>query len=208
MLEQDLKQAICETGKKMYVQGMVAANDGNISVRTNSGFFCTPTGVSKGELTADMICELDPSGKLIAGPAPSSEMKMHLKVYEERPDVFAVVHAHPPYATTYAIANEPLNRPITAEAIVALGEVPVAPYGTPSTSEIPENIQPYLADHNALLLANHGALSWGADLRQAYMRMETLEFYARMMFQAEVLGRARELTEEELRVLKTLKKPY
>ena len=260
-MEQQLRNLICEIGKLLYDKNLVVANDGNISVRFGGGFLCTPTGVSKGLMTPDMIIRLDASGRQvddingstnasggsgkIEGCANScggsgkiegststrggggniesitnacggseikykvsSEFKMHLRVYEKRPDVNSVVHAHPPYATTYAIAREPLNRPITAEAIVALGEVPVAAYGTPSTTEIPDNIEPLLADYNAMLLANHGALTYGRDLRQAYMRMETVEFYAREMFQTELLGRAVELGENELQKLSKLRKPY
>lgn len=198
MTEQELRRKICDIGKRMYEQGMASSNDGNISVRLNAGFLCTPTGVSKGELSEDMLSLLDENGQHIDGMEPSSEIKMHLRVYEKRTDVNAVVHAHPPYATTFAIANEPLDRPIMAEAVVALGKVPVAPYGTPSTKEIPDNIEIYLTEYNAMLLANHGALSYGKDLTEAYMRMENVEFYARMMYQAETLGRARELDKKEL----------
>lgn len=202
MTEYELRQQICDTGRKMQRGGMASANDGNLSVRFENGFLCTPTGVPKGDLTPDILCFIDNGGSCHGPLPPSSEIKMHMRVYEKRADVFAVVHAHPPYATTYAIANEPLDRPIMAEAIVALGTVPLAPYGTPSTYEIPDHIEPFLKDHCAVLLANHGALTWGADLRQAYMLMENVEFYARMMYQAEVLGRARELTAEELKKLK------
>ena len=207
-MEEKLRQLICEIGKLLYEKNLVVANDGNISVRTGDGFLCSPTGVSKGLMTPEMICKLDKDGNSLDDNKVSSEFKMHLRVYEKREDVNAVVHAHPPYATTYAIANEPLDRPITAEAIVAIGKVPVAPYGTPSTIEIPNNIEPLLKDNNAILLANHGALTYGGDLRQAFMRMETIEFYAREMFQAELLGRARELNAEELSKLKRLSKPY
>ncbi len=227
MNEQKLREEICRIGRFMYEKNMVAANDGNISARLENGvFLCTPTGVSKGLMTPDMICKVDISGKVIADYMnakseiksenesgkriykPSSEIKMHLRVYEKRPDVNAAVHAHPPYATTYAIANEPLERPITAEAVLAIGKVPVADYGTPSTAEIPDNVEKFVEEYNAVLLANHGALTWGQDLMSAYMRMETVEFYARMLFQTELLGRAKELDEEEIAKIRTLNKPY
>lgn len=214
MTEQEIREEICRVGRMMYEKNMVAANDGNISVRFKDDLFlCTPTGVSKGLMTPEMICAVDKSGRLIPGTGaegcrPSSEMKMHLRVYEKRPDINAAVHAHPPYATTYAIANEPLEKPLTAEAVLALGRVPVAKYGTPSTEEIPDNIEEYLADYNALLLANHGALTWGESLKTAYMRMETVEFYARMLYQSEMLGRAKPLGKEETEKIGRLSKPY
>lgn len=240
MNEQNLREEICRVGRLMYEKNMVAANDGNISVRLEDGtILCTPTGVSKGLMTPDMLCKVDVSQSAANGETqenskqkksaddlnakaevrqencekkkfykPSSEIKMHLRVYEKRPDVKAVVHAHPPYATTYAIANEALERPITAEAVLAIGKVPVADYGTPSTVEIPDNVEKFVKEYNAVLLANHGALTWGTDLMSAYMRMETVEFYARMLFQCEMLGRAKELDAEEIAKIKTLNRPY
>ena len=139
--EFEIKKQICDIGKRIYDRGMVAANDGNISVKLNDHeFLCTPTGVSKGFMTPEYICKVDETGKVIQANGafkPSSEIKMHMRVYKERPDVRSVVHAHPLYATSFAIAGIPLTQPIMPEAVIALGCVPIAEYGTPCTEEIP-----------------------------------------------------------------------
>ena len=187
---------------------MVAANDGNISVKlSDNEFLCTPTGVSKGFMTEDCICKIDSDGNVLEacdGYRPSSEMKMHMRVYKTRPDVSAVVHAHPIFATTFAVCHIPLSQPITAEAIMFLGTVPVAPYGTPSTSEIPDAIEPLLLDNDQLLLANHGALTYGPDLLSAYYKMESVEFYAELMYRSRQLGNPVELDEKSLQKIKDL----
>ena len=140
--EYEIKKQICDIGRRIYNRNMVAANDGNISVKLNDNeFLCTPTGVSKGFMTPEFICKVDAQGNVIqANPGfkPSSEIKMHMRVYEKRPDVGSVVHAHPIYATSFAIAGIPLTQPIMPEAVISLGCVPIAEYGTPSTMEIPE----------------------------------------------------------------------
>ena len=142
--EFEIKKQICDIGRRIYNRNMVAANDGNISVKLNDNeFLCTPTGVSKGFMTPEFICKVDAQGNVIqANPGfkPSSEIKMHMRVYQKRPDVGSVVHAHPIYATSFAIAGIPLTQPIMPEAVIALGCVPIAEYGTPSTMEIPENL--------------------------------------------------------------------
>ena len=164
----EIKKELCEIGRRIYNDGFVAANDGNFSVKIDDNtYYVTPTGVSKGFMTPEMICKVDGQGNLkeANGPwKPSSEFKMHVKVYQQRPDVNAVVHAHPPIATSFAIAGIPLDKLIMPEAIIFLGAVPIAQYGTPSTMEIPESLEPYLQDYDAILLANHGALSFGCDL--------------------------------------------
>ena len=156
--EFEIKKQICEIGKRIYNKGMVASNDGNISVKiSDNEFLCTPTGVSKGFMTPEYICKVDANGKVIqANPGfkPSSEIKMHMRVYRERPDVTSVVHAHPLYATSFAIAGIPLTEPIMPEAVIALGCVPIAEYGTPSTEEIPDAISKYLQHYDAVLLEN------------------------------------------------------
>ena len=188
----EIKEQICEIGRRMYNRNMVAANDGNISVRLDAHtILCTPTGVSKGFMTPEMLCIIDENGKLLESNddyRPSSEMKMHLRVYEKRPDVGAIVHAHPVYATSFAIAGLPLTAPITTEAVVALGGVPTAPYGTPSTEEVPDAIDPYLPYYDAILLESHGALTYSDTLTNAYMKMESVEFYAQLLYQATQLG--------------------
>lgn len=208
--EQFLKEQICDIGKRMYTKDMGAANDGNISVKiSENSFLCTPTGVSKGFMTPDMICKINSQGEVIEdnilNTKPSSEIKMHLRVYEERPDVTAVVHAHPLYATAFAICGIPLNKQIMPESTIFLGEVPIAEYGTPSTEELPNSIVPYLQHHDAILLANHGALTCGIDLMSAYFKMESMEFYAKLLYLTSVIGEPKELTKEQVTTLVQLR---
>ncbi len=208
--EYEIKKQICDIGKRIYNRGMVAANDGNISVKINEHeFLCTPTGVSKGFMTPEYICKVDKEGKVIQankGFKPSSEMKMHMRVYKERPDVKSVVHAHPMYATGYAIAVKALTQPIMPEAVITLGCVPVAKYGTPSTNEIPDAVSEYLEYFDAVLLENHGALTYSDSLLSAYMKMETVEFYAQLLYIAEHLGGPKELSEEQVQRLYEIRK--
>ena len=202
MNEHEIKELMCEIGRRVYAKGMVAANDGNFSVKLNENeFLCTPTGVSKGYMTPESICKVDAKGNVLEaneGFRPSSEVKMHMRIYEKRPDVNAVVHAHPIFATAFAIAGMPLNEPIMPEAVIFLGEVPLAKYGTPSTMEIPDAIEEYLPYVNQVLLENHGALTWGADLLSAYHKMESVEFYAELSYRAKMLGGAQVLNEEQV----------
>ena len=191
---------------------MVAANDGNISVKLNDNeFLCTPTGVSKGFMTPEYICKVDREGNVIqANPGfkPSSEIKMHMRVYEKRPDVGSVVHAHPIYATSFAIAGIPLTQPIMPEAVISLGCVPIAEYGTPSTMEIPDNLEKYLPYFDAVLLENHGALTWSTDLNAAYMKMESVEFYAQLLYQSKVLGGPKEFDEKNIKKLYEIRRKF
>lgn len=200
--ERAFREEICEIGRRMYGRRMVAANDGNISVRLSENeILCTPTGVSKGFMEPEQLCLVDLAGNRLGkdtGFAPSSEMKMHLRVYQKRPDVKAVVHAHPIFATSFAVMGQALERPIMPEVIVNFGKIPLAPYGTPSTAEIPDAIEPYLADYQAILLEHHGALTWAGDLTAAYMKMESLEFYAELLYRTTQLGGSRELSVERL----------
>ena len=200
--EFEIKKQICEIGKRIYDKGMVASNDGNISVKIGDNeFLCTPTGVSKGFMTPEFICKVDKDGKVLQankGYKPSSEIKMHMRVYKERPDVKAVVHAHPMYATSFAIAGIPLTQPIMPEAVISLGCVPIAEYGTPSTEEIPDAVSKYLQSFDAVLLANHGALAFSDSLLNAYHKMESLEFYAQLLFISKQLGGPKELTHEQV----------
>ncbi len=201
--EMDIKIEMCEIGKRVYNRGMVAANDGNFSVKlSDNEFLCTPTGVSKGFMTPEYICKVDAEGNVIEaneGFKPSSEIKMHMRVYKEREDVKAVVHAHPMYATTFAVCGLPLTEPIMPEAVLSLGTVPLAKYGTPSTMEIPDAVSEYLPYYDAVLLENHGALSYADSLMGAYHKMESLEFYARLLYQAKMLGGPKELTDEQVK---------
>jgi L-fuculose-phosphate aldolase len=199
--DNEAKEMICEVGRRVYNRNYVAANDGNISVKVGPNeIWTTPTGVSKGYMTPDMMVKIDLSGKVLSGTfKPSSEAKMHLRVYNENPGVNAVVHAHPPVATSFAIAGIPLDKPVLPEAIVLLGIVPVAPYALPGTQEVPDSIAPFCKTHNAVLLANHGALTWGRDLMEAYFRMESLEHYATiLMYSNNILKKANELNGSQI----------
>lgn len=193
----EAKKQIIEIGKRMYEKGFVASNDGNISCKAGPNIiWTTPTGVSKGFMTPDMLVKMNFDGKVLMGKLkPSSEVKMHLRVYNENPDVMAVTHAHPPVATSFAIAGISLDRAILPEAVVNLGSVPIAHYATPGSQDVPDSIAPYCKSHNAVLLANHGALSWGKDLTEAYHRLESLEYYATvLMYTGRIIGRANELS--------------
>ena len=200
--EYEIKKQICDIGKRIYDRNMVAANDGNISVKLNDNeFLCTPTGVSKGFMTPEYICKVDAKGNVLQANGnfrPSSEIKMHMRVYAKRPDVGAVVHAHPNFATAFAIAGIPLTQPIMPEAVIALGCVPIAEYGTPSTDEIPDAVEKYLPYYDAVLLENHGALTYSTDLLSAYMKMESVEFYAELLYKSRQLGGPKEFDKEQI----------
>ena len=202
--ELEIKQEMCEIGRRVYNRGMVAANDGNFSVKlSDDEFLCTPTGVSKGFMTPEFICKVNAKGEVLEaneGFRPSSEVKMHMRIYEKRPDVKAVVHAHPMYATSFAIAGKPLMDPIMPEAVISLGGVPLAKYGTPGM-EVPDSIEGFLDDYDAVLLENHGALTYSDSLLNAYYKMESVEFYARLMYQAQMLGGAKIIPPEKVEEL-------
>lgn len=210
--EYEIKKEICEIGKRIYNRGMVAANDGNISVKiSDNEFLCTPTGVSKGFMTPDYICKVDKDGNVLQANGsfkPSSEIKMHMRVYAQRPDVKSVVHAHPVYATSFAIAGIPLTQPIMPEAVIALGCVPIAEYGTPSTTEIPDAVEKYLQHYDAVLLENHGALTYSDSLLAAYHKMESVEFYAELLFKAKQLGGPKELSQEQVEKLYEIRRKF
>ena len=204
----EIKKEICEVGHKIYDKGFVAANDGNISVKVNDHeFYCTPTGVSKGALTPDMIIKVDENGNKLEGKLnPSSEIKMHMRVYRERPDVNAVVHAHPPIATAFTVAGIELDQYILPEAVLTIGDVPTCKYGTPSTMEIPDSLAPYIQDHDAFLLENHGALTVGCNLTKAFFIMEEVEFNAKICKYAMELGAVHEIPNDQLKKLMELRK--
>ena len=199
---EEIKEKMVEVCHKLWQKGWVAANDGNVTVKVAEGrYLATQTGVSKADITPDKIGLIDDDFNIIEakeGWRPSSEVKMHLRCYKERPDITAVVHAHPPTATGFAIARIPLDEYTMPEAIIFLGSVPIAPYGTPGTEEVPESIVPYLPNHDTILLMNHGALTVGVDLTQAYYRMETLEHFAKVSLVAHQLGGAVELERNKI----------
>jgi L-fuculose-phosphate aldolase len=188
----------------------VASNDGNISVRLDDELLLTtPKGVSKGFMSPDMMVVTDLAGRKVRGPRdPSSELLMHLEVYRNRPDIRAVVHAHPPVATGFAVAGIPLDRAVLAEVITTLGSIPIADYGTPSTQELPDAVRKYIKAHDGLLLANHGALTVAGDLFAAYYKMETIEHFARISLVARLLGGERLLSREEVGRLQQLRGAY
>lgn len=209
-VERDL---VCDVCHKMWQLGWVAANDGNVSIKLQKDLFLvTPTGISKSFITPEKLLVVDGTGKVLEAAdknaRPSSEFKMHLRCYKEREDVNAVVHAHPPTATGYAVAHKALDEYSMIETVIAIGSVPVAPYGTPSTEEVPDAIAPFLPYHDVLLLANHGALTVGSDLITAYYRMETLELFAKISLNAHILGGAIELSKENINKLISMREGY
>jgi L-fuculose-phosphate aldolase len=209
MTIESLRSDIVEVGRRMYARGYTASNDGNISVRIGDRLLMTPKGVCKGFMTPDMMCVTNMSGKKIEGDRdPSSEMLMHLEVYRQRSDVYAVVHAHPPTATGFAVAGIPLDRAVLAEVLTTLGSIPLADYATPSTSELPAAVSKYIMAHDGMLLANHGALTVGADLFSAYYKMETIEHFAKISLVARLLGRENVIAREEVQRLQGLRGTY
>lgn len=204
------REAICEVGRRLYARGLVAGAEGNISVRLPGGrILATPAGAGKGDLTPEMLVELSPAGELLPPPARgggveratvpvSTEIRMHLRIYTRRPDVNAVVHAHPPIATGFAVAGEDLMAPVHPEVIMQLGGVPLVPYATPGTEALAEAMEPFLPAHDAFLLANHGATTIGPTLAVAHHRMESLEQCARIVLAARTLGRVTLLTDTDV----------
>ena len=210
MSVETLRADIVEIGRRMYARGYTASNDGNISVRiAPDRLLMTPKSVCKGFMTPDMMCVTDLSGKKISGDRdPSSEALMHLEVYRQRPDINAVVHAHPPIATGFAVAGIPLDRAVLAEVLTTLGSIPLAEYATPSTAELPEAVRKYIKAHDGMLLANHGALTVGTDLFSAYYKMETIEHFAHISLVARMLGRENLISREEVMRLQGLRDTY
>ena len=208
--EEALRADIVELGRRLWTRGYVASNDGNISVRLDdTRILTTPKSVSKGFMTPDMMVVTDLGGKKVAGDRdPSTELKMHLAVYEHRPDVKAVVHAHPPLATGFAVAGIALDRAVLAEVICTLGSIPIADYATPSTQELPDAVKKYIRAHDGLLLANHGALTVGTDLYNAYYKMETIEHFAHISLVARTLGGERLISRDEVLRLQGLRTMY
>lgn len=209
------KNQICDVCNKMWQKGWVAANDGNVSIRLEDGsFLCTPTGISKGFITPEKLIRINSNYEILEaneGYRPSSEIKMHLRVYQDREDVNGVVHAHPPVATAFALAKMPLDSYSLIESAIAIGSVPIAPFGIPSTDEVPESIAPFLPEHDVLLLENHGALAVGSDVITAYYRMETLELVANTIFHARMLlggKEEEEISRETLETLFDMRKNY
>lgn len=190
--EEELRRLICDIGRNLFNKDFIAANDGNISARLSATEVITsPTGVSKGYLQPHMLVKVNLQGEILdaaEGYRPSTEVKMHLKIYNELPEMGGVVHAHPPYATAFAIKGEALDKMMMPESVIAMGDIPLAVYGTPSTEEIPDSLTPFLGKKTAVLLESHGALTWGKDVMAAYMNMERLEYTAKLTFLTRMIG--------------------
>jgi L-fuculose-phosphate aldolase len=202
----DLIQHLIDISHRLYAKGFVAATDGNVSVRCDNGnFLTTRTSVNKGIVTAEDLVEVDSSGEPVASQQPlspsrrpSTEIGMHLFIYSRRPDVRAIVHAHPPYATGFATAGIALDRCIAPEVIVGLGAIPLATYATPSTAEVAASLEPFVKTADAILLANHGVVTYGKDLPEAYFKMEKVEHTAHVSFVARMLGGEKTLSQTDI----------
>lgn len=205
-----IKLEICDIGRRIYNKGFAAANDGNISVRINDNeVLCTPTLHSKGFLKPEDICTVDMTGKQTAGSKQrSSEALLHLEIYKARPDVKSVVHCHPPHATAFAVAREPIPQCILPEVEVFLGDVPIARYETPGGQKFAETILPFVSKTNIMLLANHGTVSYGESVERAYWWTEILDAYCRILMLSRQLGRVSYFTEEKERELLALKQQW
>ena len=199
--ERDFRTALVEVCRRMYARGTIVAMDGNVSCRLPNGkFLTTPKGVCKGDLVPEMLVVVDAKGKSVSGGEPTSELKLHLEVYRQRPDVEAVVHAHPPLATAFSVAGVPLAGCIIPEVVLTLGEtIPVAPYGTPSTEELPDSITELIKGHDAVILDRHGSVTVGKTIWEAYFKLEKLEYAAQVTLASRQLsGRVRTLNQAEL----------
>lgn len=209
--EKEAKKAIIDIGQRMYIRGFVAANDGNISVRTGRNeVWATPTGVSKGFMKKKMLVKVDLDGNVLEGTyKPSSELKMHLRAYRENEALRSVCHAHPPICTSFAVAGIPLDSPILAEAVITLGDVPIAPYAELGTEAVPNAIAPYCHTHNGVLLANHGVVTWAEEPYAAYYRLESMEHYAKILLITDkLLGNQQQLSDEQIERLIAMREKF
>lgn len=208
---QSMREEMCRVGRLLYNRGYVASNDGNISVRLDENrILITPSGVSKGRMEPDMLVVTDLEGNVLSGDRyPSSESKMHYRVYQKRPDVLAVVHAHPPVSTAWAVCRKPLREPYLAEMVVGLGgQVPVTEFAMLSTDEVPRSVEPFLENHNAVLLANHGVLTWSVGLYQAFDLLEVVEHTAKIYLNVSLLGGGVPLDQEQVSTLLSMQGNY
>ncbi len=208
--EQQHREEIVRFGRLLHQAGLVAATDGNLSVLLEDGnILSTPTLMSKGFIEVDDLVIVNRQGKKLRGARDvSSEIAMHLLIYGKRRDIGAVVHAHPPTATGFAAAGLALDRALCAELIVTLGSVPLANYETPGTPELAEALAPLVPDHNAILMANHGVVTYGVDLLNAYMNMETVEHFAKIALVTHMLGRQQPLSDQHVDKLREIRTKY
>ncbi len=209
-VEEQIRADIVEAGRRLYARAYIASNDGNISARLDdTRLITTPKSVCKGFMTPDMMVIVDYEGRKLSGARDAStELPMHLEIYRNRPDVNAVVHAHPPLATGFAVAGIPLTRAVLAEVITTLGSIPIAEYGTPSTKELPDAVRKYIKAHDGMLLANHGAVTCGTDVFSAYYKMETIEHFAKISLVARMLGGENLISRDEVERLQGLRGFY
>ncbi|MBI5708267.1 MAG: class II aldolase/adducin family protein [Armatimonadetes bacterium] len=197
-----MRREMSRVGRRLYDLGLVGAREGNVSARLpNGNILCTPSGACKGDLAPEALVVLRPDGIPVCGGTPSSEIRLHLRAFRDRPDCMAVVHAHPPTATAFALAGETIPDGYLPEAAVVLGTVKLLPFAMPGTDEVPEGLAPYLKDHKTFLLANHGAATLGKDLWDACDRMETLERVANVLLRARILGGAKSIPEAAHRAI-------
>lgn len=202
MNDTEAKRQLVETGRWMYEKNYVVSNDGNLSVRVREDeVWATPTGVSKGSMREEDMVLLRLDGTVLeqGALAPSSEIKMHLRIYQENPETMGICHAHPMMSTSFAVAGIALNEPIYPEAMVNLGSVPCVRYATPGSQGVPDSVAPYARTHCAVLLANHGTVTWGRSLTEAWHRLEAVEHYAQITFNTRyVMGSAMRLSREQI----------
>jgi L-fuculose-phosphate aldolase len=205
-----IKQEICEIGDRIYKKGFAAANDGNISFRVSEKeVVCTPTQICKGFMKPDDLCTVDMEGKQISGHRKrTSEIMLHIAIMKERPEVKSVVHCHPPHATAFGIAREPIPQCVLPEVEVFLGDVPITKYATPGGQEFASTILPFVQKTNIIILANHGTVSYGETVERAYWWTEILDAYCRMLMLARGLGRINYFSEPEARALLDLKQQW
>jgi L-fuculose-phosphate aldolase len=208
--ERQHRRDIVLFGRMLHDRGYVAAMDGNLSVRLDEDrILATPTAMCKGMMRPSDLVIVDLDGRCIQGrQCASSEIGMHLLIYRMRPDIHGVVHAHPVTATGFAAAGMALNQPLVSEVVIGLGSIPLARYGTPGTPELWEALEPFVPDYDAILMANHGVVSYGSDLHQAYMKMETVEHFAQIALVTQILGRQEPLGDEELKKLVAARAKY
>ncbi|MGB8013545.1 MAG: class II aldolase/adducin family protein [Terriglobales bacterium] len=201
---------IVQYGRMLHENGFVAATDGNLSVRLDERhLLITPTCISKGRMSASDMVIVDMEGQRVAGKRRvSTELGMHLLIYRLRPDVQGIVHAHPPTATGFAASGYDLNRPLVCEVVVGLGEIPLARYGTPGTPELTDGLEPLIPQHDAILMANHGVVTFGPSLESAYMKMETVEHFAKIALVTHLLGNEQPLGEKEVEKLHEVRHRY
>jgi len=201
--ESDARREIVEAGKRMYMRGYISGNDGNLSARTaDNAIIATPSGISKGFMTEEILVRLDLDGNTLQGTMrPSSEIKMHLAIYRKSPKILSVCHAHPPVAATFAAAGVALDKPYLQESVMLLGVIPVAEYALPGSAELADGAAAFCCDYHGVLLEHHGVVTWGADVMQALYRMESVEYTATVAMYSEMLGFTRTLNEKRINEL-------